>query len=438
MPDCDAEKQPPLNATFRAFSDNPVCAGIKNVNALLLARKLFPHQIQMIAIGGTVGTGLYLGNGKALATGGPASMLLAYTICGGGIFFVAMLGFGEMVAFILVTGSLVIFAGAVSTAEEVTGLQVLLESWTEHFPGWALGLICLAFLLGLNLCSVKVYGEVFVIVGIIVNCGATTPLIHILERHISTCVTITLSVGSGALLLSLSQHLLHSKTMISNTTNNRGTENVAVASGETRGPVWPYPRVIRNVFWRIPLFYVVSITIIGLDVSFNHSGIYSEIYSISPLKIVFVEAGSAIAGSFFNARRRPSSLGLIFSTPWQEKDTLHRFSLHNSSARSALERTKLVLVSFEVGVSNHVSWVCICIIYIRFHAAARHYNLEHMLPFKLFKFPVGPALAVGLKIFLVLIQGWSCFSSTSDAISFLSHYIEIQIILAIFLGWKFY
>ncbi|KAJ5293033.1 Antigenic thaumatin-like protein [Penicillium atrosanguineum] len=186
MPDCDAEKQPPLNATFRAFSDNPVCAGIKNVNALLLARKLFPHQIQMIAIGGTVGTGLYLGN---------------------------------------VTGSLVIFAGAVSTAEEVTGLQVLLESWTEHFPGWALGLICLAFLLGLNLCSVKVYGEVnrvlavllkvvtiivFVIVGIIVNCGATTPLIHILERHISTIFCI------------------------------RGTENVAVASvrpGAQCGPI---------------------------------------------------------------------------------------------------------------------------------------------------------------------------------------------------------
>ncbi|KAJ5302929.1 hypothetical protein N7476_009728 [Penicillium atrosanguineum] len=431
MPDCDAEKQPPLNATFRAFSDNPVCAGIKNVNALLLARKLFPHQIQMIAIGGTVGTGLYLGNGKALATGGPASMLLAYTICGGH-FLCGNVRFWRDGGFYS-SDRLTRYI-----CREVTGLQVLLESWTEHFPGWALGLICLAFLLGLNLCSVKVYGEVFVIVGIIVNCGATTPLIHILERHISTCVTITLSVGSGALLLSLSQHLLHSKTMISNTTNNRGTENVAVASGETRGPVWPYPRVIRNVFWRIPLFYVVSITIIGLDVSFNHSGIYSEIYSISPLKIVFVEAGSAIAGSFFNARRRPSSLGLIFSTPWQEKDTLHRFSLHNSSARSALERTKLVLVSFEVGVSNHVSWVCICIIYIRFHAAARHYNLEHMLPFKLFKFPVGPALAVGLKIFLVLIQGWSCFSSTSDAISFLSHYIEIQIILAIFLGWKFY
>lgn len=80
------------------------------INADKLARNLSARQVQMIAIGGTIGTGLFLGTGKALATGGPASMLIAYAICGG-IVFVTMLSLGEMAAFIPVAGSFCTFAG---------------------------------------------------------------------------------------------------------------------------------------------------------------------------------------------------------------------------------------------------------------------------------------------------------------------------------------
>ena len=64
-----------------------------------LRRGLSPRQVQMIAIGGTIGTGLFLGTGKALATGGPASLLLCYAIVGA-IVFVTMLSLGEMAAFV--------------------------------------------------------------------------------------------------------------------------------------------------------------------------------------------------------------------------------------------------------------------------------------------------------------------------------------------------
>lgn len=75
-----------------------------------LRRSLSARQVQMIAIGGTIGTGLFLGSGKALATGGPASMLLAYAIVGA-IVFVTMLSLGEMAAFIPVAGSFCTMAG---------------------------------------------------------------------------------------------------------------------------------------------------------------------------------------------------------------------------------------------------------------------------------------------------------------------------------------
>jgi AAT family amino acid transporter len=75
-----------------------------------LARKLSARQVQMIAIGGTIGTGLFLGTGKSLATGGPASMLIGYMIVGF-IVFITMLSLGEMATFIPVAGSFCTFAG---------------------------------------------------------------------------------------------------------------------------------------------------------------------------------------------------------------------------------------------------------------------------------------------------------------------------------------
>lgn len=75
-----------------------------------LKRALSARQVQMIAIGGTIGTGLFLGTGKSLATGGPAAILLCYAIVGA-IVFVTMLSLGEMSAFIPVAGSFCTFAG---------------------------------------------------------------------------------------------------------------------------------------------------------------------------------------------------------------------------------------------------------------------------------------------------------------------------------------
>ena len=84
--------------------------GNRSVVADKLARKLSARQVQMIAIGGTIGTGLFLGTGKSLATGGPASMLIAYTLVGV-IVFITMLSLGEMAAFVPIAGSFCTYAG---------------------------------------------------------------------------------------------------------------------------------------------------------------------------------------------------------------------------------------------------------------------------------------------------------------------------------------
>ena len=94
-----------------AFNDNVTQAPAdRAIAADKLARKLSARQVQMIAIGGTIGTGLFLGTGKSLATGGPASMLIGYAIVGG-IVFITMLSLGEMAAFVPIAGSFCTFAG---------------------------------------------------------------------------------------------------------------------------------------------------------------------------------------------------------------------------------------------------------------------------------------------------------------------------------------
>ena len=167
------------NSGSPAFEDHE----FRPVIADKLARKLSARQVQMIAIGGTIGTGLFLGTGKSLATGGPASMLIAYMIVGA-IVFLTMLALGEMAAFVPIAGSFCTFAGryvddslgfaltwnywfndAVSTAADLTALQLVFAYWDTGFPGWALSLIFWVFLIAANIITVRAYGEVSTVVG---------------------------------------------------------------------------------------------------------------------------------------------------------------------------------------------------------------------------------------------------------------------------------
>lgn len=100
----------PAETAKSAYDDHDVESRPRPIQSDLLKRALSARQVQMIAIGGTIGTGLFLGTGKSLSTGGPASVLIAYSIVGG-IVFVTMLSLGEMSAFIPVAGSFCTFAG---------------------------------------------------------------------------------------------------------------------------------------------------------------------------------------------------------------------------------------------------------------------------------------------------------------------------------------
>lgn len=276
----------------------------------------------MIAIGGTIGTGLFLGTGKALATGGPASLLICYSIVGG-IVFVTMLSLGEMAAFVPIAGSFCTFAGryvddsfgfaltwnywfndAVSTAADLVALQLLVQYWTDSFPWYALGIIVWVLIVLANIIDVRAYGEleywlsllkvvtiiIFIILSIAVNAGGNigygyiggkffqkgdAPFVGGIGGFASVFVTASFAYG--------------------------GTESIAITAGETRDPARVLPRVVKNVFWRILLFYVLSALMIGLNVPYDYPGLSTKSSRTSPFTIAFQMAGSKAAGSFVNA-----------------------------------------------------------------------------------------------------------------------------------------
>lgn len=445
-----------------------------------------------------------MGTGNSLANGGPASMLISYAIVGG-IVFITMLSLGEMAAFIPVAGSFCTFAGrfvddafgfaltwnywfndAVSTASDLVALQLLLQYWTDNFPGWALSLIFLFVLLGLNIISVRAYGEVeywlsllkivtivvgwnrvskshqkadkwiqiFIILGIAVNCGGNTtgeyigtknfylgdaPFVGGIGGFASVFVTASFAYG--------------------------GTESIAITAGETKNPSQTLPRVVRNVFWRILIFYILSILIIGLNVPYTYPGLADKDSHTSPFTIVFMQAGSKVAGSFINAVVMTSVISAGNHALFAGSRLMYSLGVNGHAPRffAAVNRNHVPWVAVLatasisglcfgasyigagqlwtwlqniVGVSNQLSWIAIGFASLRFRSGIRAQGLEHLLPFKNWTYPYGPILSVGLNSFLVLVQGWSCFSPSFQPVDFVSFYIEIPVMIVMFVAWK--
>ena len=168
-----------------------------------LERKLKTRHLSMIAIGGTIGTGLFLASGSVIHTAGPGGALVAYLIAGVMVYFL-MTSLGEMAAFIPITGSFSTYTSrfvdpalgfaigwnywynnAIVVALELAASSLIMRYWLPEVPGIIWSVLFLALIFGLNILSVKGYGEsefwfaiikvitivIFIIVGILMIFG---------------------------------------------------------------------------------------------------------------------------------------------------------------------------------------------------------------------------------------------------------------------------
>lgn len=360
------------------------------------------------------------------------------------------------------------FNDAVSTASDLVALQLVVAYWNEHFHGWIISLIFWVVLIAANVISVRLYGEieywlsllkvvtiiVFIFMGIAVNAGGNetghyiggenwripgAPFVDGIGGFASVFVTASFAYG--------------------------GTESIAITAGETANPTKNLPRVVKNVFWRILLFYIISILLIGLNVPYTYPGLSTKDSSTSPFTIVFEMTGAKLAGSVINAVILTSVLSAGNHALFAGARLLYTLAMEGHAPKffGRLNRNQVPWVAVLatglvaglcfgssrigagqlwtwlqnlVGVSNQLSWISIGIASIRFRSALALQGKTHLLPFKNWTYPFGPYFVIILNSFLVLVQGWSCFSPHFKAVDFVSFYIEIPLMIIMYVAWK--
>ncbi|MFB8417643.1 amino acid permease [Streptomyces albidoflavus] len=278
-------------------------------------RGLGARQIQMIAIGGAIGTGLFLGAGKAISKAGP-SLILAYAIAGLVIFFI-MRALGELLMYRPVSGSfseyarefIGPFAGfvtgwtywlfwVVTGITEVTAAAQYMTYWFD-VPQWVSALLFTIILYGANLISVKIFGElefwfsmvkVTAIVGMILICvgiltlgfsdaGDTATVAHLWNQG------GFFPEGIGGTLMTL-QIVMFAFLAV---------ELVGVTAGESKDPEKTLPKAINTVPWRIAVFYVGALIMILSVVP------WTEFQpGISPFVAAFEKMGLGVGAAIVN------------------------------------------------------------------------------------------------------------------------------------------
>ena len=276
------------------------------------------RQMQMIAIGGAIGTGLFMGAGARLASAGPG-LFLVYGICGVFVFLI-LRALGELVLHRPASGSFVSYAReffgekaafvagwmyflnwAMAAIVDSTAIATYFHYWTafQAVPQWTLALVALAAVVSVNLISVKAFGEfefwaamikvialtTFLVVGIIFLAGrfkiegkTTGP--NLWAHHggfLPTGLLPLVLVTSGVIFA------------------YAAVELVGTAAGETANPEKVMPRAINSVIARIAVFYCGSVLLLALLLPYT-----TYKHGESPFVTFFSHIGFSGAGSVMN------------------------------------------------------------------------------------------------------------------------------------------
>lgn len=281
-----------------------------------LQRGLKNRHVQLISIGGAIGTGLFLGAGKTIQLAGP-SILLAYLITGCVCFFImralgelllsntnnhSFLDFvaeylGKKVAF--VTGWTYWFCWVAIAIADLTAIGMYVRYWVPGVPQWLPELIALILLLGLNMVAVSLFGELefwFALIKVVSIIAFIIVGIYMILTHYKTSAgpaSITNLWSHGGFFPTGTKGFILSFQMV--TFAFTGIELVGLVAGETKNPEKVLPEAINNIPIRIILFYLGSLFVIMSIYPWN-----SLDANNSPFVEVFSEIGITVAASLIN------------------------------------------------------------------------------------------------------------------------------------------
>ncbi|WP_207886260.1 amino acid permease [Pseudomonas sp. 30_B] len=443
-----------------------------------LKRGLSARHIRFMALGSAIGTGLFYGSASAIQMAGPA-VLLAYLI-GGAAVFMVMRALGEMAVHNPVAGSFGHYASTylgpmagfvlgwtyafemvIVAIADITAFGIYMGFWFPDVPRW-IWVLSIVFLIGgLNLCNVKVFGEMEFWLSLL-KVGAIVAMIVAgfgimlfgLGHHVSADAAMGVSnlVGHGGFMPNGIGGLIASFAVVMFAFG--GIEIIGVTAGEAKDPQRVLPRAINAVPARILLFYVLTLFVlmclypwpqIGTQGSpfvqiFSNLGIGS---AAAVLNVVVISAAiSAINSDIFGAGRMmyglaqqgqaPRSFGKVsrHGVPWLTVVVMGGALLVGVLLNYLIPENVFLLIASIATFATVWVWLMILVSQVamrRGMSREEAAQLKFPVPF----WPYGPALAIAFMVFIVGVLGY--FPDTQTAL--IVGVIWVVFLVASYLIW---
>ena len=357
-----------------------------------LKRGLKNRHIQLIALGGAIGTGLFLGSAGVLQSAGP-SMILGYAI-GGFIAFLIMRQLGEMIVEEPVAGSFSHFAhkywggfaGFMSGwnywvlyilvgMSELTAVGKYIQFWWPDFPTWATAAVFFVLINAINLFNVKAFGETefwFAIIKVVAIIGMILLGVWLLVS------------GAGGPQASVSNLWTHGgffpngwKGLIMVLAiimfSFGGLELVGITAAEAAEPKKVIPKAINQVIYRILIFYIGALAVLlslypwdALLQSINSAG---DPYSGSPFVKVFSLLGSEYAAHILNFVVLTAALSVYNSCVYCNSRMLFGLAEQGDAPRAFAKVDDRGVPLLAIGVSAFITLACVVVNYVIPHQA---------------------------------------------------------------------
>ncbi|GEQ69364.1 hypothetical protein JCM33374_g3035 [Metschnikowia sp. JCM 33374] len=464
-------------------------------------RNLKARHISMIALGGTIGTGLFIST-KGPISAGPVMALISYL-------FITTLAFsitqslGEMATYIPCSGSFTQFATrfgspalgcangwmywfswTITFSLEISVVGQVIQYWTDAVPLAAWISIFWVIITCANMVPVKFYGEIefwvaavkiiavvgWLIYALCMVCGAgkTGPVGFRYWRNPGPW-------GNGGSFaeyvpnINTSRFLNWLNSLISALFTFQGVELVGVSCGESANPRKTVPSAIKKVIWRIVIFYIASIFFMGLLIPYNDPKLNSttSFAASSPYMIAIENSGTPILADIFNAVIFLAVVSAGNSNVYSGSRILYGLAQSGTAPKFFTKVTKqgipyiAVLFTASFGalgymvlsnsgntvfnwllnitaVAGLITWVNISFSHIRFMNVLKSRDISRdSLPFKAVWMPWSAYYAFVLGFMLVFVQGFSCFYGLT-ASTFFTAYISVILYFFIWFVAHFY
>lgn len=283
-----------------------------------LERKMEARHIQMISLGGVIGTGLFLSSCYTVNQAGPIGTIISYAV-GAVLVYAVMLCLGELSVAMPYTGSFHVYAReligpatgftvallywltwTIALGSEFTAAGIIMKEWFPHVPTWYWSLALIILILLSNIFTVRIFAEsefwfaavkvLAIVAFIVLGALAIVGLIPVQGyTHAPGLTNLTkdglFPTGIGGVFT----------TMLTVNFAFSGTELIGITAGEAKDPEKPLPKAIHTTLWRLVLFFIGSIVVMAALIPYKQAGVTQ-----SPFVHVFQMMGIPYAADIMN------------------------------------------------------------------------------------------------------------------------------------------